>query len=370
MPLSDPVDSPGHRGLPRLAGFSGWRDLFLATRPHQRRRLAYLTLALLVVVGLVDFLVGFELSLLVFYILPICTAVAAVGWRFGALVAVACVGSWLLGDFAAGASFARGWVTFTNAFFALTTYLVIVWLFDRMLALHRDMEARVRRRTVALTELIAERERLENALLEISERERRNIGRELHDGLGQHLTGTALAGQVLADKLQARQVPEEADIRHIVELIEAGIEQTRQLARGLLLAEVPANGLPGALQDFAAAASAQFHVQCTYDGPAGLALADSSAATHLFRITQEAVRNGVRHGGAARIAITLQAGDGIELRIRDHGRGLPATRGQGLGLRIMAHRAEIIGGRFDIAAQPAGGTLVTCRFPSSLLHHD
>ena len=96
-----------------------------------------------------------------------------------------------------------------------------------------ELEIRVRQRTVALTEEMAGRERLEKDVLEISEREQRRIGHDLHDGLGQHLTGTALAGQVLAERLTAHAMSESEDAERIVGLIEDAIELTRSLARGL-----------------------------------------------------------------------------------------------------------------------------------------
>ena len=330
-----------------------------------------ITLLLVLVIGTVDFLVGFELSLLVFYILPVCLAVAAVGWRFGAATAVVCVASWLIGDFAAGAHFSNPIVPYWNAIFALGTYLLVIWMFNLVLKLQREMEERVRHRTVALTQVIAEREQLEKAILEISERERRSIGRDLHDDLGQHLTGTALAGQVLCDKLRAKNIEEETDAWKIVELIEEGIEKTRRLARGLLLAEIKANGLVAALQELAADVSNQFRVACEFVCAASeVRLVDNDLATHLFHIAQEAVSNAIRHGKAPRIVINLTTGNGVELTVRDFGAGLREPLGDGLGLRIMAHRAEIIGGHFTIAVQPEGGTLVTCRLPTSSLSHE
>lgn len=346
------------------------RGILLSADPRRRRRLVVLTLVFVLAVGVVDFFVGVELSLLVFYILPVCLGVA-VSRGFGIATAIICVATWLAGDFAAGAHYASYGVAFWNALFALGTYLVVIWMFDRVLSLQRDMEERVRQRTLALRQVIAERERLEKALLEISERERRRIGHDLHDGLGQHLTGTALAGEVLADKLRSRGVPEESDVWKIVELIEEGIEKTRRLARGLLLAEIPRDGLVAALQDLAGDTSRQYGILCEFTGEAAeVRLADNDAATHLFRIAQEAIRNAIHHGRTKRVVIALVRENGLELAVRDFGNGFREPRGQGLGLSIMAHRAEIIGASFAIAAHPAGGTVVTCRLPEANLRHD
>jgi signal transduction histidine kinase len=272
----------------------------------------------------------------------------------------------MVGDVAAGAHYTTPLVPCWNALIALVTYLVLVWLLSSVVSQQREMEARIRQRTAALTDEIAERERLEKVILEIGEKERSSIGRDLHDDLGQHLTGTALAGQVLGEKLQARKAEEEGDVWRIVRLIEEGIEKTRRLARGLLLAEIERNGLRAALQEFAGTTAEQFRVGCSFQCEEGVDCLEIGTATHLFRITQEAVRNAVRHGNATRIAIVLDLVDGcLVLAVQDNGKGLPPPdrRGQGLGLRIMAHRAAMIHAHFKVEAMTAGGTVVQCRLP-------
>ena len=164
------------------------------------------TFALVALFGLVDYLTGFQLSLLVFYMVPLCLAVAAVGWRFGMATSFLCVATWLSGDLLAGAHYANPFIPVWNALIALGTYLVVVWLLASVISLHRETEERIRQRTAALTEEIAERVRLEKVVLEISERERRAIGHDLHDGLSQHLTGTALVAQALGAKVAPRSL--------------------------------------------------------------------------------------------------------------------------------------------------------------------
>jgi len=290
-----------------------------------------------------------------------------IGWRYGSLIAVVCVATWLGGDVAAGVPHSwrvLGW----NALIALSTYLVIVWLFATVQKLQREMHERVRQRTAALTAEIAERERLEKILLEMSERERVGIGRELHDNLGQHFTGTALAGQILGEKLQALGLAEEADAWRVVALIDEGIEKTRQLARGLFLEDIDSSALAAALQEVAATVSVQYRVACEFHHEGGPPGVGNDAARHLVRIAQEAARNAVRHGKATRIVITLCGGpEGTSLRVHDHGTGLPPppARGDGLGLRIMAHRVQLMHGDFRVEPAPSGGTVVWCRVPAS-----
>jgi len=342
-----------------------WRELILASGPRRRRQLAALALALIVGIGLVDFYLGFELSLQIFYIVPVCLAVASMGWRFGVVAAVMSVASTLIGDTFAGARYAQALVLLGNTAFALGTYLAVVWLFHNVLTLQRELEERVRQRTAALQEVIAERERLEKAVLEIGERERRSIGHDLHDGLGQHLTGTALAGQVIVEKLHAQQLPADAaDVRKLVEHIEEAIEKTRRLAKGLLLAEIQPQALVAALEEFAADVSDEFRIACEFHCEGDVRLRDRASATNLFHIAKEAVHNAIRHGRARRITISLSTRSrGHALTIVDDGTGLPPAqaRGRGLGLSIMAHRAEIIGWQFSLGAPPGGGTIVTCQ---------
>jgi signal transduction histidine kinase len=340
-----------------------WRTIVSSADPSHSTRWVLVTFGLVLFIGVIDYLTGFELSLLVFYLLPICLAVASVGWRFGVVASVASIASWLIGDFAAGARFARPFISAWNALIALSTYLMVVWLLSSLLALQREMERRIRQRTSALTDEILERERLERAVLDISERERRSIGHDLHDGLGQHLTGTALVAQALGSRLSARQADEAAEMQKIAGLIESGIEQTRNLAKGLLLAEIEREGLAIALRDFAATTAQTFHIECACRFDTDVAFEENGTATHLYRIAQEAVRNAVRHGRARRVEVALSAdGPKVSLSVSDDGIGLPApeARGDGLGLRIMKHRAAMIGARIEIVAQAGGGTLVTC----------
>jgi signal transduction histidine kinase len=341
-----------------------WRDLLATSNPAAKRRYMTVTIFLVMIIGVVDYLTGFEFSFLVFYLLPVCVAVAAVGWKFGVATAVLSVATWLVGDFFAGARYANPLAMTWNGLIALSTYLVVIWLLASLISLKREVDERVRQRTVALTEEIAERVRLEEALLRISERERSVIGHELHDGLSQHLTGTALVAQAVRSRLAMRSESEADEVQKVVSLIEQGIEQTRRLAKGLLLAEVEGGGLVDALRDLTVATMAQYRIDCELFNFSDVWSVDDRVATHLYRIAEEAVRNAARHGGASRIEIRLTSdAEAYTLQVRDNGSGFPrpAALGKGLGLRIMAHRAAMAGAVLTFDDVPGGGTSVACR---------
>lgn len=340
--------------------------------PQLKRQLTLVTCALVLVIGLADFKLGTEVSLQIFYFLPVALAVVARGWKFGLSVSFSCVTIWVAGDIAAGARYSALVVPIWNAAIALTTYIVLVWLLSSLLQLQHDLEERVKQRTAALASEIAERERLEKSILEISERERRSIGHDLHDGLSQHLTGTAITGQLLADRLQERAAEETDDARKVVNLVKSAIAQTRDMAKGLLLADIDSEGLHSALSEFCATTTEQFRVSCTFvnEEPTLSLPSGNGVSSQLFRIAQEAVRNAVRHGDAKHIQVSLHtANGGLTLVVQDDGCGLPpvSRRGAGLGLRIMAHRAQMIGAIFNIERSPTRGTMVQCSL-SRYLH--
>jgi len=215
---------------------------------------------------------------------------------------------------------------------------------------------------------ITERKRLEGALLEISGREQRRIGQDLHDGLGQHLTGTAFMSKVLQRRLEQRELPEAVDASKIVALVNEAIEKTRELSRGLVPVVSGADGLAVSLQRFATEVEDLFRVSCLFVCHAPVLLDDVAAATHLFHIAQEAVSNAIKHGRAQRIVIALSALGGTgRLAIEDDGVGIQAMppNPSGMGLHIMSYRASMIGGSLDISCETVqgSGTTVDCLFP-------
>lgn len=334
---------------------------------QSRALLVFASLALVIAVGIVDYVTGWELSFSVFYLLALGLAVWFVGMRFAWFLSALSVAVSLAGDLANGGRYSSRLVPWWNAAIVLAFYLVVVWLLAKLRTLYAELEARVRQRTAALTEEMAERQRLEREILLVSEREQRRIGHDLHDNLCQHFTATALAGQVLTERLGARALPEAIDAGKVVKMVEEGIDLARNLARGLYPVELEAEGLMAAFQEFADTITKGARVHCVFECDSPVLIHDDVAATHLYRIVQEAVRNALRHGKAQRIDINLFERDGrVKLTVEDNGTGMPegGPAPNGLGLRIMAHRAAMIGGSLSIEPAPTGGTMVTCSFPN------
>ena len=213
---------------------------------------------------------------------------------------------------------------------------------------------------------ITEREQLERALLEISAREQRRIGQDLHDGLGQHLTGIAFMAKVHESKLAEKQMTDAADAAKIVKLVNEAIHKTRELARGLLPVVSDAQGLMSALQLWAGEVEDLFGISCRFECETAVLIHDDAMATHLYHIAQEAVNNAIKHGQARTIFIRLFAENGWgTLLINDDGSGIQENHpsNHGMGLHIMSYRAGMIGGRLDVRPGPPHGTCVTCLFP-------
>ncbi|HEY3636857.1 MAG TPA: sensor histidine kinase [Rhizomicrobium sp.] len=346
---------------------SSWNQfLEKQSRPH----IAAAAIVLALCIGEFDYATGTHISLSAFYLLPVSLGAWFVGAGFGFFIAALCVVVWVAGNMVAGdASFADPFLITWNATVQLISFVVVVLVLATLRNLNRDLESRVRDRAAALTREIAERERLQHLLLEASEQEQRRIGQDLHDGLGQHLAGTAIAGQVLREKLERRQLQEASDAKKVVELIEEGVSLTRRSVKGLHPVDLTAEGLMLALEEFAATTTRLFDVDCRFICESPVLIHSAASAEHLFRIAQEGTRNAIQHGNAKTIVIELNTlEEGHELRVEDDGSGMPSPPPAtgGMGLRIMAHRARMIGANFQIAVRAEGGTAIICQLPVAI----
>jgi signal transduction histidine kinase len=338
--------------------------------PHAKAFWVILSLGIVALVGLVDYVTPFELNFTAFYLVPVILAVWFVNWRFGIFVSALCVLVSIAGDLLTGAPYSSSLVPVWNAAILLAFYLVVLWILAKLRSLHHELEERVRQRTAALNREMQDRMRLEEQILSISEREQERIGHDLHDSLCQHLTGVALAGEVLSEQLAAQARPEAKASEHLVEMVEAAIDLTRTLARGLH-PELKGEGFIDALRQLAASMSEGFKTSCRFqcDGPVDIG--EEGVATHLYRLAQEAINNAVKHSHAREIVVRLETcGPGLRLTISDDGIGLPAPMPAGMGMRTMAHRASVIGAAFQVERLAPHGTRVTCQLPDERLNSE
>jgi PAS domain S-box-containing protein len=214
---------------------------------------------------------------------------------------------------------------------------------------------------------VTRRVELEKEILAVSDRERQRIGQDLHDDLCQQLTSIEFLTRALERRLQADSRAEGAQAKEIGQLTRRAITYARELAHGMFPVELHAAGLAGALRDLASRTKALFRIDCRFRDESSPHIHDQVAQIHLYRIAQEAVRNAVNHGKAGQVVIGLKTGENrIVLSVRDNGAGIPLKppKSKGLGLRIMDHRASVLGGSVLVRKSPKGGTTVVCSIPA------
>lgn len=212
---------------------------------------------------------------------------------------------------------------------------------------------------------MTERNRLQQEVLRVVEQEQARVGHDLHDGVGQTMTGIVSLLEALEADLDGEP---RQQAQRIHELLRQSVSEVRRMSHGLSPTSVKYRGLVGALQLLAETVRTNFRTPCLCDVDAGIAIQNNDIEAHLFRIAQEAVNNALRHGKPSEVKLSLQhvSQTECELRIEDDGAGLKKTKGgqhNGIGVRVMDYRANLIGARLTIKAKPRRGVIVTCRFP-------
>jgi len=259
---------------------------------------------------------------------------------------------------------------------ALETGDVQKWEYTRNVnGMRRFVEARFVRSgendvMVTVTD-VTDRVDLERQIVSSVERERYKIGHDLHDGLGQILTGVKLMLEPLRRKLPASESADGRNLQQAIDLINQAIAQTSELARGL--SPVPREAgvtLRHALEQLAKRSQAVFGVKCRVHATAKLDKLNEESANNLYRIAQEAVTNAVKHGKATEVDIRAKvSADGVTLTIEDNGTGFKRTkaRSSGMGMHIMRYRARAIGGELKATNRNGGGAMIWCfcPFPST-----
>ena len=222
---------------------------------------------------------------------------------------------------------------------------------------------------VAVARDVTDHLRLERAVLDASERERRRIGGDLHDGLGQELSGLGLLLAVVERSLPTDVAHALATLLRAQDVLRRATATSKRLAQGLAPVDLDREGLPAALDALVERSAEMFGIECRFLATQTDALGlDDDVAGHLYRIVQEAIGNSARHGAATRVDVRLVGGPQPLLEVIDNGRGFDvrqAEAGVGMGLRMMRYRASIIGCRISVESG-ARGTRIACQFLDSV----
>jgi signal transduction histidine kinase len=235
-----------------------------------------------------------------------------------------------------------------------------------------ELEMRVESRTAdlqaanrKLQNVIEERKRLENELLEIAENERRRIGFDLHDDLGQKLAGVSLMAKGIEQRLTVERHSCAPDAQRMQSLVEEIVDHTHNLARQFASLDVHGDKLPNILKELAANVQRMFPISCTFSLKGHVPTLPQNTIIQLYKICQEAVSNSIKHGKASEVVISLGvSNEALLLTIKND--GTPFSRpplGSRMGLRIMNYRASTIGASLNIEPQKKKGTIVTCSLP-------
>ncbi len=310
-------------------------------------------------IGVLDRMTSWEVSLFVFYGLPIFVT----SWYFGRLPGLIMAGLAGLAWYFANLT-SNPYETFNGYFWAAINRAVYFgFVAFGSLAMREQREQTLAR----LAAVIHSRE-LEQEIVRAGEREQIRIGQDLHDGVCQNLAAIDCAAECLREELEQAGLPQAAAAAQIQEFLKATLVDARNLARGIFPVQVETDGLISALNEMVTRAGITRRGEVTLDIDEA-AVPDSPAAEmQLYRITQEALSNATRHAHAEHIRISLKRQhDHLHLTITDDGRGFPAANSVtfGIGIRAMQNRAHLLGGELEIRSNPQTGTTVLCKIPQS-----
>jgi signal transduction histidine kinase len=274
--------------------------------------------------------------------------------------------AWLLVELLSQPGFSHPLIPLWNAAGRTVFFLLLVGYITEVYKRDAWLEAEVQRQTVVLREMISSRKTLEREMAQAVAHEHSQIARELHDGVGQYLAGLALRARGLADGLGQDASPHAARAEELVEKLATTNRMLRRLDHILSPSIAAEGGLAVALGRLVADVRQFSGVECTLDLPKESFVIGEFQALTLFRIAQEAISNSVKHSGTAAVEVRLAVDDiGLRVTVADDGPG-SAVRGpvdSGEGLRIMMHRAELIGARLELGSDGRSGWTVECVLP-------
>ena len=320
--------------------------------------------ASLIVIGVLDFITGYQIRLLPFYAGPIFIMAWFCGKKWGFAAAFFSGLIWWCANWFTGEPDLNSWIQTWEISRHVGFFLVVAFA-GSALRIKSDSAAE----RIALLE---HSHRLEREVVNISDTEQQRIGQDLHDGLCQYLAGLTCAASSLRDDLQKLHLQAEAGTAdELARLLQDAVVQTRDLARKLVPAHIDRLGLILALELLADWVTRLHGVTCTFAFHGATPDCDEHTAIHLYRIAQEAINNATKHGHATNIAISLKAADhSMTLRVSDDGAGISESDSGGMGLAIMRYRARLIGGELKIDRLDTCGTTVSCTATTNSQGHE
>lgn len=329
-------------------------------RFHNRPNLTMLVATLLVAfIGIVDYATGYDVSLFVFYGLPIMLVVWYVDRKPAMLIALLSALVWWWADIKSGHPYITDWMQVWNSSVRLVFFMFVAFGGAAMKGQRDAVSSQL--------EAVNRARQLEREIVAAGEREQLRIGQDLHDGLCQYLAAIGCAATSLKMDLEARFLPETASAAEIEDLLKDAVVQARNISRGIAPVHMDETGLPSALEELSAAINRHPEIECILECDADSVTLDTETATHLFRIAQEATNNALKHAQARCIHLSFVSADAAtKLRIADDGIGFSTAADHaqptgGMGLKTMQYRARLIGADLQIRKGENSGTVVTCR---------
>ena len=213
---------------------------------------------------------------------------------------------------------------------------------------------------------LRERKQLERQVQDVSEREQRRIGENLHEDLCQRLTGIEAMSKVLEKRLGAKKRPEAQIASEISQELKDSVTCAREMAEELQPVSLLQAGLLAAVEELAQRTKKRGALACLVEDAGWPEELVPSVATHFYRIVQEALNNIIAHAQATQVVIRLSADEHrLTLTVTDNGVGLPESVAQarGMGLRILRYRSDLIGAELQIRPAPGKGTTLSCSCP-------
>jgi signal transduction histidine kinase len=225
-----------------------------------------------------------------------------------------------------------------------------------------------REETQRRVEAIERAQELEREIVRAGEREQIRIGQDLHDGVCQTLAALDCATQCLKLDLELEGSPQARLAAEIQKRLSAATLEARSLARGIYPLPMEPDGLSMALQQLVVTTRTFCHAPIGFESDDDIVVKDSEVAIHLYRITQEALSNAMRHANATRVDVRVAREDEqLSISVADDGCGSAIQgRPDGMGWRTMRYRAKLIGAKIELQSRPTGGTTVRCSLPASV----